>query len=103
MNTQDLFVAEVTKRSEANMHGSWGTDDSIAVIEQLADEAYSSGEGFDAIRSFVADLVNPSAFRQKLEKLPTTNPAHIVPSGRKRGTPSAALGLLAQQVKKVSA
>lgn len=92
----ETFVAAVAARATANMHGSWGTEDSVSVIEQLVDAAYlgDKPEGFDAVRALVADLVNPSAFRQKLEKLAKDNPAHIMPSGHKRGTPSLALGFL---------
>ena len=85
MNIAQTFSNKVVAEVAKGNHGQWGVDNSVAVIEELADEAYSSGEGFDVIRGLVKDLANPSAFRQKLEKLPVTNPAHIVPSGNKRG------------------
>lgn len=52
-----------------NMASGWGGEDSLTVIESLCDAAYlgDEPEGFDAIKENVGALVNPSAFRQKLE------------------------------------
>lgn len=54
----------------------WGEAESLSVIEALVEEYVSNEdaqtEGFDAIRANVSRVVNPSAFAQFLEKLPTT-------------------------------
>jgi hypothetical protein len=94
---ESIFATEVVKRVRMNNHTSWAGADSLHVIEALCDHAYlDTQEGFSIkLRSLVGDLMNASAFRQKLEKLPTSNPAHVVPTGNKRGTPSGALATLA--------
>lgn len=61
-----VFAAAV-KKELLTSAGGWGGKNSTAVIEAICDEAYSEGEGFDGIRLYVGQLVNPSAFRQKLE------------------------------------
>lgn len=80
-----VYLDAVAEQAAKTGHLSWGGDESTAVIEKVADAAYSIDEGFDAIRGMVAVLVNPSAFKQRLEKLDASNPRHIVPSGKKRG------------------
>jgi len=87
------FVQAVEKRLA--MHGfvrasdgsvsqkaqGWGGEDSVAVIEAVADAAYGAEEGFDVIRGLVSTVVNPSQFRQGLEKK-----GRVIASERKRGT-----------------
>lgn len=62
-----VVFATAVKKELLTSGGGWGGKNSTAVIEAICDEAYGTGEGFDAIRLYVSQLVNPSAFRQKLE------------------------------------
>lgn len=90
-----VYVGAVAARVKMNGGTSWGGADSTAVIEALADAAYSTDEGFDPIRGLVGELVNPSAFRQKLEKLDVGNPCYVRPGEKgKRGGVSEALNAL---------
>lgn len=66
-STIPTIFATAVKKELLTSGGGWGGKNSTAVIEAITDEAYGSGEGFDAIRLYVGQLVNPSAFRQKLE------------------------------------
>lgn len=59
--------ATAVKKELLTSGGGWGGKNSTAVIEAICDEAYGAEEGFDTIRLYVSQLVNPSAFRQKLE------------------------------------
>lgn len=96
-SVKKAYSDTVTARVKANGGSSWGGADSVAVIEAITDAAYLDGEapGFDAIRELVSELVNPSAFRQKLEKLPPTHAAYVRPGEKgKRGGTSAALTML---------
>lgn len=88
---------------------TWGAKQSTATIEAIADACYlgEKPDGFDAevgekpdgtplrARDWVKELVNASAFLQKLNKLKNTNPCYIPPSGNKRGV-SSAMGALAE-------
>lgn len=78
-----VFQKAVQTRVEANGRSGWGGEDSLKVIEELADAAYSNDEGFDGIRSWVASLVNPSAFRQVLEGLPEGHPRKLKATEKK--------------------
>ncbi len=70
----EAFKAEVRKQVAKGGHSRWGNDESVAVIAELVSVMNSdeelSAEGFDAIRDKVAEVVNPSAFAQRLESLP---------------------------------
>lgn len=92
---QSVFGAKVAERVKLGGNVSWGGDDSVATIEALADAAYSLDEGFDLIRGYVSELVNPSAFAQKLEKLPEGSACHITRPKRERGKGSDAMAGLA--------
>lgn len=86
MNVNDK-VKEANKNAvraaaKAGGNSRWGEAESLAVIEELFNLAISDEEvqveGFDAIRDCVAAVINPSAFAQRLEKLPEDHPARIV-------------------------
>lgn len=66
----------------------WGEAESLAVVEDLVTVLLSNedaqAEGFDAIRHQVGQVINPSAFAQRLEKLEVGHPSRIVRP--KRGT-----------------
>lgn len=72
-NKQKITVAFATavKEQLKTSGGGWGGGNSTAVIgalvETMVGEEEIALEGFDAIRLYVGQLVNPSAFRQKLE------------------------------------
>lgn len=74
-----VYKAKVAERVAANSHSSWGGKDSLAVVEVLCDTAYGVDEGFDFIREKVGLLINPSAFRQTLEKLAPAHPCYVKP------------------------
>lgn len=92
--TKEELVAEVARvyrdaiRGQVALrdHKSWGAEDAMKVIERLFEVADGSGEGFDLIRDQVNEQVNPSQFRQKLQKLPADHPAYIVPSNGTQDT-----------------
>lgn len=73
--TKEEYKAEFLKAVQVNVekgnHARWGNDESVSVIEKLVEAVNSddSQPGFDAIRDYVATVVNPSAFAQKLEEL----------------------------------
>lgn len=95
MNITETYQNAVIAAVKKTNHSAWGADESVEVIEKIVDAAYlgDEPEGFDAVRGLVKELVNASAFRQKLEKLPSTHPCHIKPSGNKRGASSALAAL----------
>lgn len=91
----EAFKVSVRKFVAQNNHSKWGESESVGVISDMVDAMTSDddamNEGFDAIRAFVAKVVNPSAFAQSLEKLPSEHPAHIVRP--KRGSGGAKGGI----------
>jgi hypothetical protein len=70
----ETFKATVRAEVAKGNHARWGEKESVNVIEALfglgESDADVQAEGFDAIRDKVAEVVNPSAFAQKLETLP---------------------------------
>lgn len=100
MNITETYQNAVVEQVKATNHSTWGAEQSVAVIEKIADAAYLDDEpqGFDAIKEYVKALVNASAFRQKLEGLAVTHPCYIKPSGNKRGASSALAALKALKV-----
>lgn len=76
------FTAAVRSAVAKGNHQGWGQDDSVAVIAAVATEAFSSGGDFADCERYVAQVVNPSAFAQVLEKLETSHPAHIRRPGK---------------------
>jgi hypothetical protein len=93
----EAYKNEVTAQVRKTAGTSWGGEESTAVIEKITDAAYlgESPEGFDAIRDLVKALVNPSAFRQQLGKLPPTSPMYVKPAEKgSRGGVNQALSLL---------
>jgi len=91
----DAFKVSVRKFVKAGNHAKWGEAESVGVISDMTDAMVSDddalNEGFDAIRAFVAKVVNPSAFAQTLDKLPKDHPAHL--NRPKRGTGGAKGGI----------
>jgi len=102
---KQVYSNAVAARLSAQSNRGWGGKDSLAVIEALTDWAYGeSNEGFDPVRESIGELVNPSAFRQKLEgnyddkaKAPKTGVGsfYIIPGEKKGKSGSTALSLLA--------
>lgn len=80
MTIKEAYRNAVEKQVKANSASGWGERDSVAVIEAIVDAAYLDDEagGFDGVREYVRNLVNPSAFAQKLEKLDEKHPCRIV-------------------------
>lgn len=86
-------------------HQSWGGSESLALVAALVstliDEVLEA-EGTDGayvptfadIAEGVEAVINPSAFRQKLSKLPATDPRYVV-EGEKGKRTSKALAMLA--------
>ena len=70
----ETFKSAVRAEVAKGNHARWGERESVNVIEALfglsESDADVQAEGFDAIRDKVAEVVNPSAFAQKLETLP---------------------------------
>ena len=91
----ETFKVSVRKFVAQGNHAKWGEAESVGVISDMTDALMSdkdaSAEGFDAIRAFVAKVVNPSAFAQTLDKLPKEHPAHLVRP--KRGSGGAKGGI----------
>lgn len=71
---KDTFKTVVRQQVAKGGKVRWGEAESLAVIEALVDVLVSNedaqADGFDAIRTNVGQVVNPSAFAQTLEKLP---------------------------------
>jgi hypothetical protein len=91
----EAFKTSVRKFVAQGNHTKWGEAESVGVIsdmvEALMSDEDASAEGFDAIHSRVAKVVNPSAFAQTLDKLPKDHPAHL--NRPKRGTGGAKGGI----------
>lgn len=88
---KDTFKTVVRQQVAKGGKVRWGEAESLAVIEALVEvmmsNADAQADGFDAIRVNVAQVVNPSAFAQTLERLPKDHPASI--TRPKRGTGGA--------------
>lgn len=86
----------VLVRLKKNGNSGWGGKDSLYVIESLVALAASDfpDEGFDPIRDYVDEQINPSAFRSGvLEKTPKDHPFHVEKS-ESRGSTKPGLALL---------
>lgn len=87
--------ALVTQQVKKGGGVRWGEAESVAVIAGMVDWLVATpdatAEGSDAIAGVLREVVNPSSFAQKLEKLPEGNPRRIVRAAR--GVRSAAGGL----------
>lgn len=88
---KETFKVTVRAQVGKGGHVRWGEAESLAVVEALCDVLLNNedaqADGFDAIRENVRQVVNPSAFAQKLEDLPIEHPSHI--RRPKRGTRTA--------------
>lgn len=63
---KETFRDAVKARINGNKAHGWGADDSMHVISELFKN--ETGEPLDeAVAQFIRQVVNPSAFRQKLE------------------------------------
>ena len=68
-NWDMAFAEAVTGQIGSDRHHGWGLEDSCAVIESLVAEALPQGQTpSDEMMSKIRLVVNPSAFRQMLEK-----------------------------------
>lgn len=92
MNAKEIheeFKGLVRKTVAANGNTRFGEKESLDVIEGLVDiltnDEEAGNEGFDSIREHIRLVVNPSAFAQRLEKLPEGHPSRIT---REKGTRS---------------
>lgn len=88
---QALVTAAVKKGGGVR----WGESESLAVVLGMVDWAFANeevvAEGSDALAGVFREVINPSSFAQKLEKLPEGNPRRIVRAAR--GARSAASDL----------
>lgn len=67
MTPKETFQKSVVKQINGNRNHGWGQKDSEAVIAAIWES--ETGEKIDAnVMALIADVINPSAFRQKLEK-----------------------------------
>lgn len=67
MTPKEAFNKAVTTRVGDNRNHGWGVDDSMAVIEAIWES--ETGDKMDAsVKEHVKKVVNPSQFRQLLEK-----------------------------------
>lgn len=75
------FADSVRKCVAKGNHARWGEPESVRVIKDVVEAFVSSedamSEGVDALESYLAAVVNPSQFAQRLEKKDTSHPAHI--------------------------
>ena len=79
------FKTFVHERIKGDKRHGWGVEDSVAIIESLiAEDAPDGYAPSEDLMKLVAIVVNPSAFRQQLEKA-----GDLVESGKKRAKGSA--------------
>ena len=85
MTINEAFKASVRAQVAKHNHSKWGGDDSTEVICEVV-KAAAMESGLDKleattlagnIRTLVLEVVNPSAFAQKLEKLPKDHPSYV--------------------------
>ena len=71
MTVKEVFQRAVKKRINGNKDHGWGVEDSLSVIiELVADNAGVEPKDLEADPEFIEairSVINPSAFRQKLE------------------------------------
>ena len=69
-----VFLDAVKTRIAGNKDHGWGVDDSMAVIKALWED--NTGEAMDSLyEEQVKRVINPSAFRQRLEDAGALNKA----------------------------
>ena len=83
---KEVFLASVRAVINGNKAHGWGSDDSMRVIKALYASEVGS-EMDDTLAGFIKKVVNPSAFRQELEKAGALTPK-----------PTKVTGLLAELV-----
>jgi hypothetical protein len=83
---KEVFLHSVKATIGGNKNHGWGADDSMAVIKALYASEVGS-EMDDVLAGFIKKVVNPSAFRQELEKAGALTPK-----------PTKVTGLLAELV-----
>jgi len=67
MTPKETFQKTVVKQINGNRNHGWGQKDSEAVVAAIWES--ETGEPIDPeVMKLIADVINPSAFRQKLEK-----------------------------------
>lgn len=87
--------ALVTQQVKKGGGVRWGEAESVAVITGMIDWLLSNdeamAEGSDCIGQQIREVVNPSSFAQRLEKLPEGSPRKI--TRQVRGARSEAAGI----------
>lgn len=80
MTRNETFAKAIKDRINGNKNHGWGSDDSTEVImAMIASEVGEKPD--DEFASFVKAVVNPSQFRQALEKKGTLNKSENRRSG----------------------
>lgn len=82
MTREEAFKATVEARINGDKNHGWGVEDSLAVIVKLVENEV--GEAPDeAWQALARSVINPSAFRQRLEAKKLLNEQ---PKGTRKGT-----------------